>query len=465
MVLEHRSNRRTAETDDWNAIVQNDKQFCNFEALGQGFREVMSKGPEPGKAAPAGWDPLSTIPVGYQEAREAHNGADEDAPDVPFTELLRGVTRIPTGADAADLTRALTWAAAAKLRSGKVYMFPSDLPEVLALVGRAKYSEAQSDKAVADRFRKHYAEVIELTVESNSTTKKLWPGFEPREKTSCYDMPRERRWNVEHDEILQEAANLLPSEMKPLFYKLYKPNPRLHVDTQHLLNKGLPNSYSDFISDTPISGHDDDGDFLNVVSIARQCTKEGTPTGAPTKHRWSYGDYDTLLADVQKAHRGQKTPQRAPPKTPQRAPQKTPQRAPAKAETAHDDEGGSTTEEDDTMTRQFEEQELEKVKKEKEKKQKEKEQQRLKYEKWTRQKAQYVRAANTRVSKPRTKPSPAKWGLPSPRKQKAAVSSFADDSAATKMWQTKRKQLEDMLKSCGGRSRLPENGPVWLSPF
>ncbi|KAF2649697.1 hypothetical protein K491DRAFT_172621 [Lophiostoma macrostomum CBS 122681] len=506
MVLEHHTNHRTAQTDDWNTIIKDDDDFCDLKALAQGFVEVMSKGPEPAKAAPEyrenpgllnfhqpppGWDPKNITPVGYQDVREAHHGLGQGTPDIPFTELLRGVTKIPTGDDAADLTRAIAWAAAAELRSGKVYMFPKDLPEVIAQAGVAKRNAFRADGEVVARFKRHYVEVYKLNPDRPTTRRELWPGFADKEKRSCYDAaPHEHKWKVEHAEIVQKAADLLPVEARHIFYTIHKPDPWLHPDTEHL-NTGKPHPYSDFISDTPIDAHVDDADFIAVVMSTRaKATKEGTPTGgppAPTNHRWSYGDYNPLLIERLRQRSGA-----------------TQKKEPEQAETAPDDGKGSDTEEDDSMAIEHEQ----KMQKEREEKQKKKrEEQRMMPPPKLPARARARRVAQTtggkqvqkRIYRVAKQPSAAKqipkssatrkarpaWDIPplflaDPKRYREITKDFPSERAETDLgwpkglgdwtvpastsW-TKVKQLAWELEkeATGGQPTWTDQ--LWLSPF
>jgi hypothetical protein len=111
---------------------------------------------------PDGWDARSLSMNAFVPDRIGKEGIHAPAPaSVPFRILLQGVKKIPTGNDAADLTRAIEFANSDKAKhtfSGRDLMFPDDLINILTHIGHASITEQQRDRAVVGRYRKLYRE-------------------------------------------------------------------------------------------------------------------------------------------------------------------------------------------------------------------------------------------------------------------------------------------------------------------
>jgi hypothetical protein len=75
---------------------------------------------------------------------------------VPFTDLLRGVEKCPTGCDAADLTRAIDYACEQLEKDGTVYVFPTDLEKILDEAGRTVVTPDHRDDMIIKRYYKQY---------------------------------------------------------------------------------------------------------------------------------------------------------------------------------------------------------------------------------------------------------------------------------------------------------------------
>lgn len=80
-----------------------------------------------------------------------HEGGSAEPPPVPFVSLLQGVQKMPSGFDAADLTRAIEYAIANPSKEG-VWMFPTDLSAILDNIGRTLIGPPHQDDAVSYRY-------------------------------------------------------------------------------------------------------------------------------------------------------------------------------------------------------------------------------------------------------------------------------------------------------------------------
>ncbi|EOA87817.1 hypothetical protein ACJQWK_02252 [Exserohilum turcicum] len=127
--------------------------------LSDTYRRVMRK-VEPGwtKArhrAPEDWDEF---------AMSIHNFVPEAAdkvryivpPSIPFRDLATGLKKLPQGADAGDLTRALAYAMQNQKVDGyghvSEFMFPDDIHVVLELAGRTHITQDHLDRVVVTRY-------------------------------------------------------------------------------------------------------------------------------------------------------------------------------------------------------------------------------------------------------------------------------------------------------------------------
>jgi hypothetical protein len=93
----------------------------------------------------------------FEPDRVVYNELQAPVPmPVPFTDLLRGVKKCPTGYDAADLTRAINHACEKLEKDGTVYMFPTDLEKILDEAGRTVITLDHRDDMVIKRYKKQY---------------------------------------------------------------------------------------------------------------------------------------------------------------------------------------------------------------------------------------------------------------------------------------------------------------------
>jgi hypothetical protein len=75
---------------------------------------------------------------------------------VPFSDLLHGVRKMPTGFDAADLTHAIEFAIGNPLEDGQVWMFPTHLSFILDRIGRTHASHKHQDSEIATRYEQQF---------------------------------------------------------------------------------------------------------------------------------------------------------------------------------------------------------------------------------------------------------------------------------------------------------------------
>jgi len=93
--------------------------------------------------------------AGFQPDRIKHGGGM--APDpVPFSDLLKGVKKVPTGFDAADLTRAIEYAIGNPNEDGREWIFPTDLSSILDYIGRTIVTPEYQDSKAALRYDRQY---------------------------------------------------------------------------------------------------------------------------------------------------------------------------------------------------------------------------------------------------------------------------------------------------------------------
>ncbi|PVI00027.1 hypothetical protein DM02DRAFT_655795 [Periconia macrospinosa] len=108
---------------------------------------------------------IQLTPVGWNHDDITVNGFVPDGrpvyvPSVPILALLRGVKKIPQGPDAADLTRAIEFAAENKTKTSQAdsieYMFPDHLALIFhRMGGRTSVGADHTDGAVAGRYELH----------------------------------------------------------------------------------------------------------------------------------------------------------------------------------------------------------------------------------------------------------------------------------------------------------------------
>ncbi|PVI00028.1 hypothetical protein DM02DRAFT_709695 [Periconia macrospinosa] len=142
-------------------------EICaDVPAIGQNYLNAMR---------PAGWRLLPKEQQKGMWTRKAHRtpstwnrdciemntfrpDGHDPVPSVPIIALLQGVKKIPTGEDAADLTRAIEFGVQNKMVSvaGGLteYMFPEHLPLILSIIGRTVIESYHLDGAIAKRYER-----------------------------------------------------------------------------------------------------------------------------------------------------------------------------------------------------------------------------------------------------------------------------------------------------------------------
>ncbi|KAJ4353605.1 uncharacterized protein N0V89_005335 [Didymosphaeria variabile] len=107
---------------------------------------------------PDGWNATNIAMNGFVPDRIAKEGFHASAPaSVPFRNLVQGVKKLPTGNDAADLTRAIEFAngdEAEKTFPGRDLLFPDDLIDIFKAIGHAVITEYHRDGKIVTRYRK-----------------------------------------------------------------------------------------------------------------------------------------------------------------------------------------------------------------------------------------------------------------------------------------------------------------------
>jgi hypothetical protein len=122
------------------------------------WRKAMHKAPE-------NWDSnaVSVSQFVPDSAREK----DYSAPaSVSFKSMMRGITKVPQGSDAGDLTRALCFALAYQKPGpngeAEEYLFPDDLHKILEYIGYTTITDSHTDRAIIGRNEKTINEAMNL---------------------------------------------------------------------------------------------------------------------------------------------------------------------------------------------------------------------------------------------------------------------------------------------------------------
>ncbi|KAF2996848.1 hypothetical protein E8E13_003842 [Curvularia kusanoi] len=102
-------------------------------------------------AKPATFDANSISVTGFRRPIVFTNGPEEAAPPIPFQDLANGVSSLPEGDDALDLTRCVKWCTE---HPNEKYLYPTDYQRVLHLIGGPMTpTPNHSDAAVLGRLR------------------------------------------------------------------------------------------------------------------------------------------------------------------------------------------------------------------------------------------------------------------------------------------------------------------------
>lgn len=109
-----------------------------------------------GHQTPADWDSKDISVNGFVPDRVLEGYGHQQPPSVRFAALLHGVKKIPKGADAADLTRAIDYAVGNRWTDsfgiGQEFMFPDHLSYILNTIGRTQVTPDHLDGAVGSRY-------------------------------------------------------------------------------------------------------------------------------------------------------------------------------------------------------------------------------------------------------------------------------------------------------------------------
>jgi hypothetical protein len=215
---------------------------------------------------PDGWDARNISMNAFVPDRIAIAGVHAPAPaSVPFRILSEGVKKMPTGNDAADLTRAIEFANGDQAKEsfpGRNLMFPDDLTNILTNIGHTSITEQHRDRAVVGRYRKLYKET--LSSKKNAIGKSKGTD---RAKGS-------KSW--------QDAVNSVPGEMSsPLLESAPRTPPRTpEITRSSVLNHitDTPHSVTQFkqasesTSPNQISAS---ASPLTLTSLGKLCEDEG----------------------------------------------------------------------------------------------------------------------------------------------------------------------------------------------
>jgi hypothetical protein len=102
---------------------------------------------------PNHWDKIN-LGVNNFSPDDAANPKFRAPAPIPFTALMAGITKLPQGYDAGDLTRALDFAVShPKKPDGSPWMFPTDIHAILGYIGYTRITDYHIDSAF-DRYQK-----------------------------------------------------------------------------------------------------------------------------------------------------------------------------------------------------------------------------------------------------------------------------------------------------------------------
>jgi hypothetical protein len=101
---------------------------------------------------PNNWDKTNLGVNNFSPDDAANPNFRAPAP-IPFTALMAGITKLPQGYDAGDLTRALDFAVSHPKPEGSPWMFPTDIHTILGYIGYTRITNYHIDSAF-DRYQK-----------------------------------------------------------------------------------------------------------------------------------------------------------------------------------------------------------------------------------------------------------------------------------------------------------------------
>jgi hypothetical protein len=115
--------------------------------------------------APGNWDPNALAVNQFVP----HSAREEDhiaLASISFSSMIHGISKLPQGSDAGDLTRALSFALLYQKpgRNGEAeeYLFPDDLHDILEHVGYTIITDSHTDRAIIGRNEKFINETMNL---------------------------------------------------------------------------------------------------------------------------------------------------------------------------------------------------------------------------------------------------------------------------------------------------------------
>jgi hypothetical protein len=176
-------------------LTAGDKELLRIkDTLADGYRRTLRQIDEKwtmaSHQAPDDWNE-NLLSVNHL----THKKGSFTAP-VPFMNLMIDIKKVPQGADAGDLTRALEFATNNQKRghNGELldWMFPTDLHIILGHIGYTAITQDHFDNAVIERYRVIYRqkEAVERKRRRDLTEKSL-----PTPPTKCRHIAGEKFWD------------------------------------------------------------------------------------------------------------------------------------------------------------------------------------------------------------------------------------------------------------------------------
>lgn len=173
------------------------------------MRKIDSRWSKNKHRAPQGWDHRETTVNMFLPDASREPGWIYPAP-IPFKTLCKGLKKLPQGADAGDLTRALTFA----MKNNKTgpngehqeFMFPDDLHVILGAIGYTNITADHSDGAIVERYK---LVVKAENVALNKRLRELEAAGEPAPLPKRRHVKKVKESTTEV-ETSQKVANTLP---------------------------------------------------------------------------------------------------------------------------------------------------------------------------------------------------------------------------------------------------------------
>jgi hypothetical protein len=195
----HKTHRFTAKHRD--GFTRNTVAFGYTDAMrGPGWRlkDTDPQGAWSRKThkVPEGWQCTSAMNKFAPDGLLKGNWIQPEP--VPFSDLLKGVKKIPVGSDAADLTRAIDFAVGNVKETGQIWMFPTDLKTILDHIGRTVLTSEHQDRAINQRYqfqkreserRKKVSHWLDTSKETGDTTSVTLPQPTQSEQLNALSTP------------------------------------------------------------------------------------------------------------------------------------------------------------------------------------------------------------------------------------------------------------------------------------